>query len=99
MVQANVHEAKTQLSRLIEQAVAGEEVVIARNGKPAVRLVPVEAAHPPFSIGMFAGKMEHVPTWEEWQQSDAAVAELFGADCFPDQGYPLGRAPGVHEDR
>ncbi|MET0271845.1 MAG: type II toxin-antitoxin system prevent-host-death family antitoxin [Phenylobacterium sp.] len=42
MVVANIHNAKTNLSKLIERAEAGEEVVIARNGKPAVRLVPVE---------------------------------------------------------
>jgi prevent-host-death family protein len=43
MVVANIHQAKTHLSKLIEQAEAGEDVVIARNGKPAVRLTPVEA--------------------------------------------------------
>lgn len=40
----NIHAAKTNLSKLIERAEAGEEVVIARNGKPAVRLTPVAAA-------------------------------------------------------
>lgn len=40
MIQVNVHEAKTQLSRLIEQALSGEEVIIARAGHPVVRLVP-----------------------------------------------------------
>ena len=39
-IQVNVHEAKTQLSRLIAAAEKGEEVVIARDGRPAVRLVP-----------------------------------------------------------
>ncbi|MBC9957386.1 type II toxin-antitoxin system Phd/YefM family antitoxin [Yimella sp. cx-51] len=39
MVQVNVHEAKTQLSRLIEAALAGERVTIARAGKPVVDLV------------------------------------------------------------
>lgn len=38
----NVYEAKTQLSDLLKQAEAGEDVVIARAGKPIVRLVPVE---------------------------------------------------------
>ncbi len=38
----NVHEAKTHLSRLLEEAVAGEDIVIAKAGKPKVRLVPVE---------------------------------------------------------
>ena len=37
----NVHQAKTQLSRLLEAVEAGEEVVIARAGKPVARLVPV----------------------------------------------------------
>ena len=39
MVTVNVHEAKTNLSRLLAQVEAGEEVVIARNGKPVARLV------------------------------------------------------------
>jgi prevent-host-death family protein len=38
----NIHAAKTNLSKLIQAAEAGEEVIVARNGKPAVRLTPVE---------------------------------------------------------
>jgi len=38
----NVHEAKTHLSRLLEAVAAGEEVIIAKAGKPVARLVPVE---------------------------------------------------------
>jgi prevent-host-death family protein len=41
MARVNVHDAKTHLSRLIVRALRGEEVVIARNGHPAVKLVPV----------------------------------------------------------
>ena len=41
MVTVNVHEAKANLSRLLKQAEAGEEVVITRNGKPVARLTPV----------------------------------------------------------
>ncbi len=40
MVTVNVHEAKTHLSRLLAQVEAGEDVVIARNGKPVAQLVP-----------------------------------------------------------
>lgn len=40
----NVHEAKTKLSRLIEMAESGEEVIIARNGRPVVRLEPIRLA-------------------------------------------------------
>jgi prevent-host-death family protein len=42
-MQMNIHDAKTNLSKLVEAAEAGEEVIIARNNKPAVRLVPVTA--------------------------------------------------------
>lgn len=41
MRKVNIHEAKTTLSKLVEAAEAGEEVVLARAGKPVVRLVPV----------------------------------------------------------
>jgi prevent-host-death family protein len=42
--QVNVTEAKTNLSRLLEKAIAGEEVIIMRSGRPMVRLTPVETA-------------------------------------------------------
>jgi prevent-host-death family protein len=41
MTQVEMHEAKTRLSRLVERAEAGEEIVIARNGTPVARLVPL----------------------------------------------------------
>lgn len=56
MTKANVHEAKTNLSKLIEQALNGEEVVIAKAGKPLVRLVPVRDEKED-CFGMDAGKM------------------------------------------
>ena len=42
MVIVNVHQAKTQLSRLLAQVEAGEDIVVARRGKPVARLVPFE---------------------------------------------------------
>ena len=44
MIEVNVHEAKTQLSKLIRRVAAGEAVVIARAGKPVAKLVPIEPA-------------------------------------------------------
>jgi prevent-host-death family protein len=41
-VQYNVHQAKTQLSRLLERAHQGEEIIIAKDGRPYARLVPLE---------------------------------------------------------
>jgi prevent-host-death family protein len=51
MKSVNIHEAKTHLSRLIERVEAGEEIVIAKAGRPAARLVPVEGARKPVKIG------------------------------------------------
>lgn len=42
----NVHEAKTHLSRLLRQVAAGEEIVIARAGRPVARLVPITQVRP-----------------------------------------------------
>ena len=42
MIQVNIHEAKTHLSKLIQRVINGEEVIIARSGKPVARLGPVQ---------------------------------------------------------
>ena len=52
----NVHEAKTQLSKLLEAAEAGEGVVIARAGTPVVRLVPVKKARR--KLGLMQGRFK-----------------------------------------
>ena len=55
MTTVNVHEAKTNLSRLLKQVEAGEEIIIARNGKPVARLVPVREKRQP-QPDVFKGK-------------------------------------------
>lgn len=55
MSQVNMHDAKTHLSSLIEKAVNGEEVVIARAGKPMVRLVPVDQVETGRRFGAMKG--------------------------------------------
>jgi prevent-host-death family protein len=51
MTEVNVHEAKTHLSKLLRRVTAGEEIVIARAGKPVARLVPVAAPPQPRELG------------------------------------------------
>ncbi len=53
-----MHDAKTRLSALVAAAEGGEEVIIARNGAPAVRLVAVAVEHPPVRLGTLAGEIE-----------------------------------------
>ncbi|WGF88776.1 type II toxin-antitoxin system Phd/YefM family antitoxin [Marinivivus vitaminiproducens] len=57
MTTVNIHAAKTHLSRLIDQAAAGEEIIIARAGKPMVRLVPVQAMAGRRKLGGLSGKI------------------------------------------
>ena len=64
MLIVNVHEAKTQLSRLLQAVEAGEEVVIARAGQPVVKLVSVVPAVPRRRFGMLAGRYTVPPDFD-----------------------------------
>lgn len=55
MTEVNVHQAKTQLSQLLHRVEAGEEVIIARAGKPIARLVAVQAGSTDRPLGIDAG--------------------------------------------
>lgn len=52
-----MHDAKTQLSRLAERAAEGEEIVIARNGRPLARLVRFEEPRKPRTLGLWEGRV------------------------------------------
>lgn len=56
METVNIHRAKTQLSKLIERVCEGEEIVIARGGKPVARLVPLERRRPR-ELGSMKGRI------------------------------------------
>jgi len=57
-MQVNMHDAKTRLSELVAAAESGEDVVIARGGTPAVRLVAVSVEHAPVRLGALIGEIE-----------------------------------------
>ena len=61
MQQVTVHVAKTNLSKLIEAALAGEEVVIAKGRTPLIRLVPI--ARGAFQLGLLRGQVGQVPSF------------------------------------
>jgi prevent-host-death family protein len=58
MKTVNIHEAKTHLSRLVEQAADGEPFVIAKAGKPMVKVVAIEADKPKRRFGFLAGQIK-----------------------------------------
>lgn len=70
----SVHEAKTHLSRLIERAEAGEDVVIARGKTPVVRLVPVAAPRVERRFGAMKGKAKVSPAFFEPLPDDELAA-------------------------
>jgi prevent-host-death family protein len=57
----NMHQAKSSLSRLVERALAGEEILIARNGEPLVKLVPVAQERKPRVPGRYKGQIWIAP--------------------------------------
>jgi prevent-host-death family protein len=75
MVLVNIHEAKTHLSRLIERAAAGEEIVIAKAGNPVAKLVrrPAEPRRP----GGWEGRVWIAPDFDE---EDAEIIAAFEGD-------------------
>lgn len=79
MASVNMLEAKTSLSKLVEAVESGaeKEIIIARNGKPAARLVPIEAQKPRIRLGLANGRYVIGPPDPEL---DAEVARLFGVE-------------------
>jgi prevent-host-death family protein len=77
MKTVNVQEAKTHLSRLLEEAAAGGEIVIAKAGKPYVRLVPCLPERSPRTLGGWEGKV-----WiaDDFDETPEDVVRLFEGD-------------------
>ncbi len=65
----NIHEAKTHLSRLIERVEAGEELVIARAGRPVARLVPFRQRTAPREPGLWRGSVSLAPDFDHTSES------------------------------
>ena len=65
MLQVNVHEAKTNLSKLIQKVVDGEEVVIARGNQPIIKLVLIENLKPQRRLGTAKGKIKIADDFDE----------------------------------
>ena len=80
MQTVNIHEAKTHLSRLVERASKGESFIIAKAGKPMVRVVPIEpeTPHTPQRLGFMKGKMS-IPDDFDTMYADE-IARMFNGE-------------------
>ena len=74
----NIHEAKTHFSKLINQAINGDDIVIARGGKPLVRLVPYTAEADTRKGGQFRGLIKIADDFDEPLPDD--ILKLFYGD-------------------
>lgn len=72
--QVNVHEAKTHFSKLLARVSEGEEIIIARNGKPVARLVPMSPEPKERPWGMFKGQIWMAPDFDETSEE---IIDLF----------------------
>lgn len=70
MEKFNIHQAKTQFSRLVEKVAEGQEIIIAKSGKPIARLVPYVAKTGPRQLGQMRGKIKIK------KQFDASLPEV-----------------------
>lgn len=80
--QVNVYEAKSQLSKLLEQVENGDEIIIARNGRPVARLVPLQRRTSPRVPGAWKGKV-----WmaDDFDETDEELIELWeNSPLFPE---------------
>ena len=77
-MQVNVHEAKSTLSKLIAKAEAGEDIVIARAGKPTVRLVPIAEERKPRVPGGMKGKIWIADDFDDYLPEE--FKDAFGID-------------------
>jgi prevent-host-death family protein len=77
----NIHDAKTNFSKLIARVALGEEIVIAKGGKPMAKLVPYVSVAPARTLGTFAGKV--------WMSDDALETPSWLVDAFEGVGGEL----------
>jgi prevent-host-death family protein len=74
----NIHEAKTQLSKLIDEAVRGEPFVIATAGKPLVKVVALDAPASPQRLGFLKGQLAVPDDFDRMGEEE--IPRLFGVD-------------------
>ena len=79
MTIVNIREAKARLSKLVDQAVKGEAFVIARAGKPLVRVAALDAPAGPQRLGFLAGEIAVPDDFD--RMGGAEIAALFGSDA------------------
>lgn len=83
----NIQEAKTHLSRLVERVAAGEEIIIAKAGKPMAKLIPYSPSRQVRSGGLLAGKIHD--TADCWESDGGLDEAMTGGAIFPADNFSM----------
>ena len=76
MMQINIHEAKTQLSMLVDKVAGGEPFIIAKAGKPMAKVIPfIATKNKPTRVGFLSGQIEVPDDFDQMGQEE--IAEMF----------------------
>lgn len=75
----NIHEAKTQFSKLVRRAEAGEEIVVRRGREPVARIAPLERQRG--GVTGFGSMRDEIklPSHEQWKEMDREIEQMFEA--------------------
>ena len=77
MITINIHEAKTQLSKLVDRAAKGETFVIAKSGKPLVKVAALDAPAAPRRLGFLVGEIDVPKDFD--RMGEGEIEALFGS--------------------
>jgi len=92
MLQVNIHEAKTQLSMLVEKVAHGESFIIAKAGKPMAKVIPfAQSQKQAKRVGFLSGQIEIPDDFDQMGQDE--VATMFGGHTLA-----VSDLPGIHKD-
>jgi len=95
MKAVNIQAAKTHLSRLVDRAAAGEEIVLAKAGKPLAKLVPYFPARKPRVGGQLKGQIWEAP--DCWEPDDDIIKQMTEGPLYYEQADPQ-PTPAVAEE-
>ena len=74
--QFNIHDAKTQLSRIIERVEQGEEIIISRAGSPVAKVIPLAGQVKRGGRGSLRGRIVLAPDWDSDEVNEAIAADF-----------------------
>ncbi|HVK20496.1 MAG TPA: type II toxin-antitoxin system Phd/YefM family antitoxin [Actinokineospora sp.] len=76
--QFNIHDAKTNLSRIIERVEHGEEIIISRAGTPVAKVIPLPRTTGRSSYGILKGRITIADDWDSDAVNDAIAGDFYG---------------------